>query len=300
LRREEPGSTSPAARGRQMVFAGNVTDESSDHVVLERVFDPERDRFLNDHVYEGNPVLPGVMGYEMMAEAARRLTGDLPAAMADVEFDRAVKLHRGEPLRVIATVERTDDGDIDLTLESQRTVKTGRTVRNEHFAGTARMDDASRSDAETFALDNTDEFDTGPDKPEIYKRFFHDGTFQVMESVPHIGDEVVIGYGRKPTANLVADDAPGQFVTDPMVREMAFQTTGLWGMIQDQLIYLPFGIGQSVQFDTADPGERICVRAKRREDADTDHTIAFDVEVRANDGRLLQWMEKVELVGHQK
>ena len=80
---------------------------------------------------------------------------------------------------------------------------------------------------------------------------------------------------------------------------MAFQTVGLWGMKRNELSYLPYKIGTARQYGTAGPGEGINVRGRRRDDA-SEHAIAFDVEVRAQDGRLLQVMEKVELIGHRR
>ncbi|MFW5968227.1 MAG: 4'-phosphopantetheinyl transferase family protein, partial [Persicimonas sp.] len=48
----------------------------------------------------------------------------------------------------------------------------------------------------------------------------------------------------------------------------------------------------------ARPGEGICIRCRHRDDA-SEHAIAFDVEITTADGRLLQVMDKVELIGHR-
>jgi phosphopantetheinyl transferase (holo-ACP synthase) len=148
-----------------------------------------------------------------------------------------------------------------------------------------------------IVLDPTAEFEAGPNKLDIYRRYFHTGCFQVLEEVPHVGEKVVIGYGRKPTGRLTASQNGHVFVTDPMVREMALQTAGLWGMKNNALSYLPLAIGRSMQFGVAQPGEGICIRCRHRDDA-SEHAIAFDVEILTQDGRLLQVMEKVELIGH--
>jgi 3-oxoacyl-(acyl-carrier-protein) synthase/NAD(P)-dependent dehydrogenase (short-subunit alcohol dehydrogenase family)/phosphopantetheinyl transferase (holo-ACP synthase) len=304
VRLEEPGEATGRPHEQMAFDAETVEHTPGERLVVERVFDPERDRFLEDHVYEDVPVLPGVMGFEMMAEVARKLTGDAIRSIEDVDFDRAAKLHHGDPLRVVVTAEqRASDGEtteVEVVLETERTVKTGRTIRREHFRGTIECGEPLEADAiESFVFDTTDEYDAGPDRPSIYKRFFHTGVFEVIESVPHLSDDVAIGYSRKPTETLMSNQVDGTFVTDPMVREMAFQTVGLWGMMNHRYSYLPGGIGRAVQFDTAQPGERICIRARRRDESE-ERQLLFDVELRADDGRLLQRMERVELLGHRK
>jgi malonyl CoA-acyl carrier protein transacylase len=304
MRRHGPG-TREEPPAEQFAFATKTVESEDDRLVVERTFDSERDRFLGDHVYEGNPVLPGVMGFELIEETARQLVGRPVTALQDVSFERAIKLHHGDPIRVITTAEIVgrEGGEpvVEVTVSSEREVKTGRTIRNDHFSGVARFDqrDADSDEPEPLVFDDTARYDEGPDRGDIYKRFFHTGLFRVMDSVPHLGDDVVLGYGRNPRGPLIADQSNDRFISDPMVREMGFQTTGLWGMMRNDTSYLPYGIGEAVQFGHAAPGETVCIRAERRREADTDHTIAFDVEIRADDGRLLQRMSKVELVGHR-
>ncbi len=304
MRRHGPGSREePPAE--QFAFAAKTVESDDDRLVVERTFDPQRDRFLGDHVYEGNPVLPGVMGFELIEETARQLVGRPVTSMEDVSFKRAIKLHHGDPIRVIATAEivgrQGGEPRVEVTVSSERTVKTGRTIQNDHFTGVARFDqrDAGSDEPDAMVFDDTARYDEGPDRGDIYKRFFHTGLFRVMDSVPHLGDDIVVGYGRNPRGPLIADQSNDRFLSDPMVREMGFQATGLWGMMRNDTSYLPFAVGEAVQYGHAAPGETVCVRAIRRRDHDTDHTIAFDVEIRADDGRLLQRMSKVELVGHR-
>jgi NAD(P)-dependent dehydrogenase (short-subunit alcohol dehydrogenase family)/phosphopantetheinyl transferase len=289
---------------QEYVFVDRVTERDADSkLVVERVFDPERDYFLDDHVYQGVPVLPGVMGYEFMVETATELIGQEVAEVSDVSFERAVKFHHGEPLRIIATAEVVESNGssptVAVKLETEREAKTGRTLRHEHFTATVTFGPKPEQPDTPLQLDPTTTYLRGPNKLEIYKRFFHTGRFQVMESLPHVGDDAIVGYGRNPTGRLTASQNGHVFLTDPMVREMAFQTAGLWGMKKNELSYLPYKVGRARQYGTARPGEGINVRCLRRDDA-SEHAIAFDVEVRAQDGRLLQVMEKVEMIGHRR
>jgi phosphopantetheine--protein transferase-like protein len=306
LRRSQLQDTDADAAAERPAFQGKVveTSESGDRLVVERVFDPERDRFLDDHVYEGQPVLPGVMGLEMMVETAEQLVGADASKIREVAFDRAVKLHHGDPIRVIATCERTDDGSVEVTLSSEREVKTGRTIERDHFTATVEFSAEPTDEPDAMLIDDGRAFDAGFDRPDIYRRFFHTGSFQVIESVAHLNDDAVIGYGRKPTDRAFNDRVNGQLVTDPMVREMAFQIAGIWGMVYNRQSYLPYAIGQTSQFDTAHPGETVCVRARRNDNVSPPSpevsVISFDLEVRGQDGRLLQVLEDCQMVGHRK
>jgi malonyl CoA-acyl carrier protein transacylase len=290
------------SEANQLVFVDRITEQDADHVVVERVFDPERDYFLNDHVYQGVPVLPGVMGYEFMVEAAAQLADGDVLEVRDVKFERAIKFHNNEPLRIIATAEVSERAAkhviLDVQLETERESKTGRTLRKEHFEARVTIGSGDAARPQPLVLDPTDDFEAGPSKLDIYKRYFHTGSFQVLEEVPHVGKEVVIGYGRNPTGRLTASQNGHVFTTDPMVREMALQTAGLWGMKNNARSYLPLSIGRSMQFGVAQPGEGICIRCRHRDDA-SEHAIAFDVEILTQQGRLLQVMEKVELIGHR-
>ncbi len=287
----------------QLVFVDRVAEQDTERVVVERVFDPERDYFLNDHVYQGVPVLPGVMGYEFMVEAASQLVDGDVLEVRDVKFERAIKFHHGEPLRVIATAtvskRASKHAVIDVILETVRESKTGRTLRKQHFSARVTIGSGQTTRPQPLVLDPHADFQAGPHKLDIYRRYFHTGSFQVLEEVLHVGEEVVIGYGRKPTGRLTASQNGHVFVTDPMVREMALQTAGLWGMKNNALSYLPLSIGRSMQFGVAQPGEGICVRCRHRDDA-SEHAIAFDVEILTQRGRILQVMEKVELIGHRQ
>ncbi|MFU8805556.1 MAG: SDR family NAD(P)-dependent oxidoreductase, partial [Bradymonadaceae bacterium] len=280
---------------------GIVEKVEGQKIIVERIFDPEQDYFIDDHVYEGVPVLPGVMGYELMISAAKLLvSGDL-REVRDVRFERAVKLHRREPLRLMATAEVVSrivgEVEIDVVIESIRTGRTGRPIHQEHYRARVVLGHPAPV-TRLVDFDASETWSRGPDRTEVYKRFFHTGVFQVLTDIPWMSEKGVVGYGRLPVARLVSPGRSGEFLTDPLVREMAFQTAGLWGMINLGQSFLPLGIGRCLSLRPAGNGEEICIRCHRRDDAETG-TIAFDVEILAEDGDLLQVMEKVELVGHR-
>src|SRR5690606_33584702 len=155
---------------------------------------------------------------------------------------------------------------MDVVLETSRTAKTGRRLDTQHFSARVTIGHAETQRPEPMVLDANATYEVGPDKREIYRRFFHTGSFQVLEAVLHVGEAVVIGYGRTPTGRLSASQNGHVFISVPMVREMALQTVGLRGMKRNARSYLPMAIGCAMQFGIAQPGEEICIRCRRRDD----------------------------------
>ncbi len=283
----------PVTTGQPLV--DRVIERSDKRVVIERTFRVDHDQFLADHVYEGNAVVPGVMGFEMMAEAAS-LLGVSNTVFEQVGFDRAIKLHHGEPVRLTATAERTTKGAA-IVVESHRTSKTGRELQKQHFLAEVR--DEAPAAASPKELDELGPWLEGPQRAELYRYYFHTGVFQVVDEIAYVGENAVIGHGRVPTERFTRRHTNDTFVTDPMVREMAFQVAGFWGMSRNQMSYLPLGIERAEQFGVARPGSRVTLRCVVRDDA-REHAIAFDIDALGEDGELLQRLHKVELIGHRK
>ncbi|MBP1599462.1 MAG: beta-ketoacyl synthase, partial [Acidobacteria bacterium] len=70
-------------------------------LTVETVLDPAKQPFLYDHQINGTPVLPGVMGIEAMAEAAKLIFSDrFVGAVENVHFLNPFKFYRGQPRAV--------------------------------------------------------------------------------------------------------------------------------------------------------------------------------------------------------
>ncbi len=87
------------------------------------------DTYLPDHVVDGVPLLPAVLGLEAMAQAATALTGEAgtPLSLTDVRLERPVTVTDRRDVRVAALVR--DDGRVATAL---RCDDTGYAV--DHFA----------------------------------------------------------------------------------------------------------------------------------------------------------------------
>ena len=106
--------------------------------------DPGRQPFLDDHRIDGTPVLPGVMGMEGFAEAARALLpGWHVVALEDVELLAPFKFYRDEPrtLELRALVRDGGDGTLvaDCQLIGRRTLPGQDEQETCHFTGRVRL-----------------------------------------------------------------------------------------------------------------------------------------------------------------
>ena len=70
-------------------------------LTVETTLDPAKQPFLYDHQINGTPVLPGVMGIEALAEAAKLLYPERHiGAIEDVNFHSPFKFYRSQPRTV--------------------------------------------------------------------------------------------------------------------------------------------------------------------------------------------------------
>ena len=97
-----------AVRPRGGPLVGEAVEASLlDGLVVRTTLDPDDQPFLDDHRIDGTPVLPGVMGMEAFAEAARLLVPEWHVvAVEDVDFLTPVKFYRDEPRTLTITARR--------------------------------------------------------------------------------------------------------------------------------------------------------------------------------------------------
>ncbi|MGW4356836.1 SDR family NAD(P)-dependent oxidoreductase, partial [Nocardia sp. NPDC004582] len=90
----EPVHTEPKARGPRF-FVDEIAERAPDRLVIHRDLELGRDGYLEDHLIQGHPTMPGLVLTEMAAEAAAELVpGRVPVAFEDLAFDRFVRVYR--------------------------------------------------------------------------------------------------------------------------------------------------------------------------------------------------------------
>jgi NAD(P)-dependent dehydrogenase (short-subunit alcohol dehydrogenase family) len=230
------------AGGQENFFLGTIISlERNKELFSEIIFSADYP-FLFDHAIEGTPYVPGVMGIETFVEAAAALTGARPEGLEDVHFYLPIKLLRRNPQAVrVKAVEA--GGVVSMEIESDfinsKGVKMGNTRR--HF--TARVMGAFESKWNAYKTKVDISGDYAVTKEEIYSKFFHGPSFQVLDGILKIDNNAVLGVYKKPS-QVLFHDGPKRLVSHPMLIEAAFQTCGYRDLAVENRMTLPDSAGK--------------------------------------------------------
>ena len=243
--------------GRSVMTGSVSTFGIYNGLTVEVDLDPTTQPFLFDHQIDGTPVLPGVMGVEAFAAAARLGFPDRSVfAVEDVDFLAPFKFYRNEPRTVTIQVRYDLDGD-DVIGHCR--LIGARTLANQdepqvtiHFTGKVRLatDEPVLEGGKVPAV-----ADTTVDAAAIYAIYFHGPAYQVTDRA-WIGDETVAGAMHTDLPpNHVPEDAP--LVTQPRLTELAFQTAGVWEIGTTGRMALPMHIDRVSYATSRTPAGRL-------------------------------------------
>ncbi len=209
-------------------------------LVLETTLDPVLQPFLHDHQIDNRPVLPGVMGMEAFAEAARcLLPGWNIAALEDVNFLSPFKFYRNLPRAM--TVEAAIHPQAHELLADCRLIGSrplphmAEPQITTHFTGRVRL------------TRNAPQLVSGPvigspqghviEAADIYRLYFHGPAYQVLERAWWDGHRIIglMAQGLPP------NHLPAKLPTalNPRLIELCFQTAGVWEMGVQNRMGLP-------------------------------------------------------------
>ena len=276
----DTGGIDPAALTLDGPMVGEVARASvHDGLVVRTTLDPTARPFLDHHRIDGTPVLPGVMGMEAFAEAARLLAPELHvAAVEDVDFRAPLKFYRDEPRTVTITALLRPDGD-DLLAECRLSAErilpgSDQPQHTVHFTGSVRLT------TDPPALDSGDT-DSGSETPsltpeQVYRLYFHGPAYQVVGSAWKQGDGAAARF---------AADLPPQVdqpvLIGPRLVELCEQLVGLLEAGTEGVLALPLHV-DAVRLNGA-PAERAGLVATARPDGHG----GFDCTVRDDKGTLV-------------
>ncbi len=239
----EPADVQPSALVEQEnFFLGDIkTLVKGKELAAENTFTAQYP-FLFDHAIEGTPYVPGVMGIETFVEAATTLLGSQPQGLEDVHFYLPIKLLRRNP-QTVRVKAQEQGGKVNLEIESDfinsKGIKMGNTRR--HF--TARVLEAFESKWNNYKSKVNLEGSYAVTKEEIYTKYFHGPSFQVLDGILKIDNNAVLGVYKKPQ-EVLFHDGPKHLLAYPMLIEAAFQTCGYRDLAVENRMTLPDSIGK--------------------------------------------------------
>ncbi|PID95922.1 MAG: hypothetical protein CSA84_07545 [Actinomycetales bacterium] len=248
----ETGGIDPQAvlgDGPHGPMTGSVAFSYTQGLVVTTTLDPKEQAFLYDHRIDGIPVLPGVMGMESFAEAARLLApeGYRVGAVEGVDFLAPVKFFRDEPrtLTITARAEPPlDNGDIlvQCTLTAERALPgQAAPTKTTHFTGAVRLTTAM-AESETEKKFKAKVEGTPLANSDVYAFYFHGPAYQVVGEAWRKGEASI----TRMTEDLPDNHTPADQPTTnaPRLAELCFQTSGLWEAGTQHRMALPTRVGR--------------------------------------------------------
>jgi enediyne polyketide synthase len=239
------------------------------------------DPYVNDHRFQGERLLPAVMGLEAMAQAASAVTGATePPSFANVSFNRSVVIPEEAQLTIRVAALVREPGVVDVVLRSGETA-----FQVDHFSATCVFDRSKLPDAISPALL------TAPDVPrqkisihptlDLYdKILFHQGRFRRLNSYSFLNaTECVAEINPDGNATWFSQYLPADLMLgDPGARDAAIHA--IQACIPHATI-LPIGIDR-VTLTALNPSETFYVHALEREQQGS--TFVYDLNVVGDDG----------------
>jgi malonyl CoA-acyl carrier protein transacylase len=258
-----PEAVEPPAETQDTFFTATEPSEwdGSDATTFTRVLDVQQDTGLQDHRIEGTAVLPGVLGMEMLLQAATRVLGEPVRHLHSVKFASPVKLFHDAPTTVQVQVQRLSEGGLRLQLQSLFVAATGRQVWRQNFTAAVAAQTPPWPTDPVPSLEMPCEPSMGRD--DIYKRYFHGPSFQVIEQVQTLGENGADGVPVPLGGDWLAGLPQPQSLSQPLLCEAALQVAGLWEMVECGRLSLPAGI-ESIWFGPPAAPSALQLQARRR------------------------------------
>jgi enediyne polyketide synthase len=235
------------------------------------------DPYLLDHVFHGQPLLPGVMGLEAIAQAAMAVAGEsrLPV-FETIGFDQPVAVQPGTriTLRLAALVR--DDGSVEVVLRSSAT-----SFAVDHFHSFCRFEDAPAELADTVTVPLS-RLAVEPERELYGSLLFQTGRFRRLAGYRDLSAEQswaeIAASGGQPWFSPYLP--PTLLLGDAGARDAAIHSIQA---CVPHAVLLPAGIEQ-LKPACLDPGEPLLVHARERwQDG---NTYCYDVELRNGAGVL--------------
>jgi malonyl CoA-acyl carrier protein transacylase len=262
-------------------------------VVLTTLLDPKQP-YLDHHRIEGVPVMPGVMGVELFAQAAAALMpGVHIQAVRDVAFAAPFKCYRDEPREAIVTIRilRGVHGDRAVcTLQSLQAIRGSEKPPEPklHFAATLLLSNGPGARDKVGAIQAKAGGGT-VERDDLYKAYFHGPAFQVLAATQVADDGgCLVGGLQQPMPQLTH----GGFglLTAPRLLELCFQTAGVIEIGSTRKLGLPSRIDEVRVYEGADDSGPRDARVRVAKEGDG---LRFDAVVSDDSGSVL-----LEVVGY--
>ncbi|HUU77578.1 MAG TPA: SDR family NAD(P)-dependent oxidoreductase [candidate division Zixibacteria bacterium] len=260
---------------RTFPMIGRVKRNFDGSLSAERVFSLQEDLYLDHHRFDSVPFLPGVMGLELFAELAKILyPKKVLKKFENVEFRSAIKFLKDQPRKLRSHI--TFEENPKVVIESDF-IKDGKIIGEPkiHFIGELSFGKLSTPELIDISISKKDLIK----KEVIYNILPHGSRFQVLESINKIERGIIAKSNLETTEQFSWKIK--ELIAQPLAIESAFQAMGLFDIIKDDRMGLPFQI-EDLEFYNCQEVPSIIKGSKRGEN---DLGSIYDFEILAKDGQ---------------
>lgn len=257
-------------------------------LIVDAELSLENDPYLQDHVYQGEYIFPGVMGLEAIAQVAKvllKIDQQEQIRFESVEFNRPIVVSAHKPLKIRIAGLITEKNTVKAVIRSEQ---TGYSI--DHFTAIVSTEIAT----EEWHLPKLESYLPSLINPEteLYgELLFHQGRFQRIEKYTHLKakecvaeiktDFVTPWFSRYLPQELSLGDAGARDAVIHALQACIPHATILPTAIERLTIY------------QVNSSERQFVRAKERQHQQD--TFVYDLEVLDTEGNVLETWQGLEL-----
>jgi enediyne polyketide synthase len=255
------------------------------------------DPYLLDHVFEDQPLLPGVMALEAMTQAAMTVAGETKVpVLSDVRFDRPLVVAPGArvTMRVAALVR--DPGRVEVVVRSSST-----SFQIDHFRCICSLTEPPLPDAETaLPAPGPSRLAVDPEKDLYGKLLFQSGRFRRLAGYRFLNARSCWAEIAHSSRSKKPGSQPswfGQYLPPALLLGDAAARDAALHAVQacvPHAVLLPVGVKRlyAAPLNTSSQ-EELLVHAQRRWVAGA--TYCYDVELRTVEGILRERWEELQL-----
>lgn len=263
--------------------------------------DKKNDLFLNDHLFDGVPVMPMAMALELMTEAAHSLYPKCSVnSISKMEIPAGIVFDSVKDIYVNVQLQEATAQKVKMNVS----VQTGEKFKRAHFKATLELTTnivlASPSSEiplsykiPSFSMPVS----AVPSASEIYERImFHGRLFQGITNVSAMGANGIAGDITPTKLNeLVAKPGDNAWVVNPILLDSSMQLAGVWARHFMDLTVLPAGF-ESLHLLSAIEGEKFHAIVAVPPDT-RGMEILCDLGVYSEDGKLLLFIKGLKGIG---
>jgi enediyne polyketide synthase len=266
-------------------------------LVAEAELSTASDPYLMDHVFESQPLLPGVIGLEAMVQAASAVTGEKRTpVLTGVRFDRPLVIEPGARITARLAALVREPGVVEVALRSSQT-----SYQLDHFRCMCDFRQQSTAPERVTALPGASRLAIDPDKDLYGQILFQKGRFRRLAGYRLLnarGCCAEIAASENGDGAGLSGNGSGWFnqylpgtllLGDPGARDAALHAVQA---CVPHAVLLPVGVKRLV-VGVLDPREELLVFARRRRHEGK--TYCYDVELRSSEGILRERWEELEL-----